>query len=94
MPLVPKQEFPLPSADCANFLEKLCPGELNRCVSQWCGDYLACACQCAEGDMNCYAACGFTVDCDMSLMQVQECGLGIDRKLMVHPGSPCFPPME
>lgn len=84
----------MPSAECVKFVENLCPGALGECAHQWCGNYLACACQCAENDMNCYAACGFTGDCDMCLMQVQQCGMGLDRQLTLHPGSPCFPPLE
>jgi hypothetical protein len=84
--LIVKQEFPLPTADCAKFVESACPEKLNECAHHACSKYLACACPCADNDLDCYAACGFTSECDTCLMQVQECG--------IHPGTPCFPPMQ
>ena len=85
--VIVKEEFPIPSAECVNFVEKHCPGQLDDCVHHWCGDYLACACQCADRDTYCYGACDFPIDCNTCMTQLQECGIGLS-------GSPCFPPME
>jgi hypothetical protein len=86
--------FPMPTAACAQFVEEVCPGKLDECAHQWCGDYFACACQCSEDDMSCYARCGFPGVCNTCIDRINDCGIGIDIQLDLHPGTPCYPPID
>ncbi len=47
-----------------------------------------------DDDLNCYAHCGFPGDCATCTDDVQNCGIGLDISLNLHPGSPCYPPMD